>query len=198
MSNYQNAGVGLRKMYVAAIGIIACGVLLALPVVKYLGALGIIAFFVVDLTAYYTAGKDIAGCKVAFIVRMISILISVSTYFVTVPGRMELAVATVKELTPLISLCLVFLSVSKVLRENGAEDVAKQGVRTWWIYLGCHIVMFLVTEILPYAVLLGGNFSQSMLILGLFLVLALVVSIAALVFQLKFFKCSAEQFGVYL
>lgn len=45
MSNYHNAGVGLRKMYVAAIGMIACIFLTVIPIVNIVALIALIAFF---------------------------------------------------------------------------------------------------------------------------------------------------------
>lgn len=190
MSNYSNAGDGLRKMYVAAIGVIVCGLFMAMPLVGILAAIGIIVFFVVDLVGYYRAGKDITGCKVAFVLRILSILLSLINIFPIAIESAEITVicSLVGDLFPLASVGLVFLSVAKVLRENGAEELAKQGNQAWWIYLGCTVV----TSVLDIVTVFSG-LGATLLIL----VISLALSIVALIVQLKFYKNSAEQFGVY-
>lgn len=193
MSNYQNAGDGLKKMYIAAIGVLVCGVLANIPLVGILFAIGVLIFCVVDLMGYYSAGKDIAGCRAAFVLRIISVVITLAGNFMTLPDSMELPYAIIDELLPVVIVCLVFLSVSRVLRENGAEDIAKQGIRAMWIYVGCHIVTT-VGDIWATAMLLGGEVTQALLTA----VIMIAVSVAALVFQLKFFRSSAEQFGSYI
>lgn len=194
MSNYLNAGAGLRKMYVAAIGVLVCGALAAFPVVGFLFAIGALVFAVLDFVGYYEAGKDIKGCQVAFILRIVAIVMNVFSGIVEAFGGTSLNVvySLGNTLLAVLPVCLVFTSVSKVQRENGIQDMAKKGIRAMWIYLACYVLIG-IGEIVSLISFL--NMSIGMILLTMLIVLAF--SIVALVVQLKYYKQSAEYFGVY-
>lgn len=145
-----------------------------------------------DLKGYYYAGKDIDLCNIAFILRIVSILLNVFGEFATIPDSLALPYGIVQTVVPVVSVCMVFYSVAEALREEGADDIAGQGMCAMWIYIGCQVAT-VVVEVITSAMLLSGIWSYALLILLINLALAIV----GLVFQLRFYKKSAEQFGVY-
>lgn len=193
MSNYVNVGVGLKKMYIAAIGMIVCSLLTIIPLLGILFAIGILVFYVIDLQGSYIAGKDVRGCKVAFILQIVSGVInlvnSLGKRFMTISGDIEFLCDIVTEIMPVAAICLICYSVSKVHRENGMDRLAETGINTMMIYLVCYVIMFAGKQMLTVVGLSNG-------ILIMLIVMAL--SIMALIKQLKFYKNSAEEFGVYI
>ena len=77
MGNYQNASGGLKKMYIAELGAIVCAVLSIIPLVNVIAAIAAIVFMVLSIVGLYCAGKDIPGCQKAFMVTIISLVVSV-------------------------------------------------------------------------------------------------------------------------
>ena len=66
MQDLQNAGSGLKKMFIASIGAVVCTVLLIIPIVNILAMIGALVFAIISLVGLNEAGKDIEGCKTAF------------------------------------------------------------------------------------------------------------------------------------
>lgn len=67
-------------MFIAEIGIIICTVLAIIPIVNILAAIGAIVFMVISLVGLNAAGKDIAGCKTAFVVAIINMIFLNKSY----------------------------------------------------------------------------------------------------------------------
>jgi len=77
MGNYQNAGAGLKKMFIASLGAVICTVLMIIPLINIIAAIAAIVFAVLSIVGLYGAGKDIEGCKTAFIITIINLVVSV-------------------------------------------------------------------------------------------------------------------------
>lgn len=185
MNNYENAGVGLRKMYVATIGTLVCTLLSGFPLVGVLFSIAILVFYVIHLQGYYHVGKDIAAGKVAFVLQIVSICLSVVKAFEIVPESVEFLLTIADELVPLVAICLVYGSVCKILRAKGADEVAKQGKIALCLQLASGVIVIVST-----GMILGGSVLSGALI-------ALIFSIVNLIYTLKFLKKSAEEFGTY-
>lgn len=185
MNNYQNVGKGLNRMFIATLGMMACAILGAIPFVGIVFTVGMLVFYVMDLTGYYLAGKDIKACKIAFIIRIISVILSTVSIFVKMPNDIEFVYATVETVLPLVAMGLVFVSVSKALRESGAGNLAKEGIIILWVYVIFNVVILLLNE---YTSAVG----EVLWITLIFLVLSFVV----LLMQLRFLYAGAEHFKV--
>lgn len=185
MSNYPNAGDGLRKIYLAAIGAIVCSIIMVVPFVAIIGSIGAIVCSVITLIGFYQAGKDIEGCKIAFALQICSIAINLIGIFVEWPGILDI----IAEFVPMIAVCLMLWSVSQVMKDLGAEKVAKQGMVAMFVYIGCEVAAFILS-VFALAVMLSGG-------LILYLILLIGIAVVELVFYLKFLKNSAEQLGSY-
>lgn len=193
MSKYPNAGEGLHKLYISMIGMLVCIVFNIVPVIGFLGSIGVIAFSVVYLVGCYQMAKDIIGCRIAFILQIVSIIIAILNLFDILGGIVGVIVNLINGLMPVIVMAFVCFSVSEIMRENDVTDVAKQGVRAWIVYLVCIIVgvLFESSFILIALQLIGIG--------GMFLVtvLTLIILLIGNIVILKFYKNAAEQFGVY-
>lgn len=185
MSDYQNAGVGLRKMYVATIGIVVCMLFSFVPLVGILFEIGSIVFGVMSLIGCYYAGKDIVACKIAFVLQIASVLFGVVGVLNIAPELVAALCSLADEVCGTIAVCLVYISVSKVLRKNGAHETARQGNVALCLELVGSLIL-----IVSGGLVLTGNTLLALLIM-------LAFSILGLVYQLKFLKNSAEEFGVY-
>lgn len=193
MSKYPNAGEGLHKLYISMIGMLVCIVFNIVPVIGFLGSIGVIAFSIVYLMGCYQMAKDITGCRIAFILQIVSIIIAILNLFDILGGIVGVIVNLINGLMPIIVMAFVCFSVSKIMRENGVTDVAKQGVRAWIVYLVCVIVgvLFESSFILIALQLIGLG---GMLLVT---VLTLIIVLIGNIVILKFYKNAAEQFGVY-
>lgn len=185
MRNYPNAGGGLRKIYLAAIASIICTFVMIVPVVEFFGAIGVIVCSIVTMIGFYQAGKDIEGCKIAFALQIIALVIGILDIFMELPTVINI----VGEFLPLIAICMMCWSVSQVMKELGAEKVAKQGIVAMFVYIGCEVAMLLMPVFMLVILLNGG--------ILLYLLLMIVIAILELVFYLKFLKNAAEQLGSY-
>ena len=192
MNTYANAGNGLRKMFISMVGTIICALLAVIPYIGAVASIGILVFSVVSMVGLYHIGKDIKACRVAFILRTISVIVSVAANFVSVLGLLEL----VTGLFPFVSEILLLVSVTKVLREKGATDVANLGKRTLVL-----TIVFTVATSLFGIVFFGAalsDFSGMLLFMFLGCVVVLVLAIVSIVFYFKFLLNSAEAFGAYV
>ena len=185
MRNYPNAGDGLRKIYLAAIGSIVCSFIMIVPMVEFVGAIGVIVCSVITLIGFYQAGKDIEGCKAAFILQIIALIVNILDTFTSLPAFMSF----VSEILPVVAICLMCWSVSNVLKEIGADKIAKQGMVAMITYIGCRVVSIVLQMCILIIIAYDG--------LGLYLLLTLVIAIVELFFYLRFLKNAAEQFGSY-
>lgn len=203
MSNYPNAGDGLKKIYVGLIGFLICSIVVLVPVQKLfpyvdrdfiiltqiatiLAIIGLLVFFVVSLIGYYQAGKDIAGCRIAFILQIINTIISLTAELINMLGEASAVLDLINMILGIVIIGLLLLSVVKVMREKGEEEIAQQGMTAWWVVLGCEVVGF--------ALLIGG-FGLTALNFALFV--SGVISIVPLLFELRFLKNSSERLIYY-
>ena len=185
MSNYPNAGEGLRKIYLAAIGSIVCSFIMIVPMVEFVDAIGVIVCSVITLIGFYQAGKDIEGCKAAFILQIIALIVNILDTFTSLPPF----VGVVAEILPVVAICLMCWSVSNVLKDIGADRIAKQGMVAMFTYIGCSVLTIVLEMCILIIIAYDG--------LGLYLLLTLVIAIVELFFYLRFLKNAAEQFGAY-
>ena len=188
MSNYPNAGDGLRKIYLAAIGSIVCSFITIIPMIPMLqlvGAIGAIVCGVITLIGFYQAGKDIEGCKAAFVLQIIALVINVLDSFTDMP----VFLSVVAGIVPVVAISLMCWSVSNVLKDIGADRIAKQGMVAMFTYIGCSVLTIVLEMCILIIIAYDG--------LGLYLLLTLVIAIVELFFYLRFLKNAAEQFGSY-
>lgn len=208
MNQYFNAAQGLKKMFIAQIGTIICTVCTSIAaagtlvfaaagslgltglfgLLTLVGAIGAIVFAIINLVGLNGAGKDIEGCKTAFTIAIISIV-------VTFCGNlMQKKVPSLALLFTLAGLVLSFLityyvctSVSGVMASIGARDIADSGNNVWKIYLACNIIQAVIAilNLTPVLSLLAGIGS----------IANLVVALVGLILYMIFLHKSSKALG---
>ena len=134
MSSYQNAGMGLKKMHIAAIGMIVCSLLILIPVINIFALVGVMVFVIINAYGIYQAGKDISGVRLAFYLQMIVVVLTLISNLVSMGGDMDLFFTIATEVLAIVAMCLIFSSVSNVMEEQEKEELAKQGKRAILIF----------------------------------------------------------------
>lgn len=163
MEKYLDAGAGLKKMFIASIGAIICLVLLLVPGINILAAVATLVFAVLSMVGLYQAGKDIDGCKTAFMLTIAKIVVN-AVGNVGQSAMLALILTLAGYVLDVLVVYFVCTSVSEALERMGQSSVADKGRTTWKIYLGCYVVMIVFAVLMVIPSLLG---------------VALVVSLAA-------------------
>lgn len=186
MYNLQNAGPGLRKMFIASIGAIICAVLAIIPIINIIAAAAAIVFAVISIVGLYQAGKDIEGCKTAFILTIVNLVVSILGNFLKI-GILEAIISIVGYILGLLITYYVCTSVADVMKQNGAADVAQKGYTVWKINLVCYIVEIVVTilALIPIINIIAGIVS----------ILIAIVSLVGSILYMIFLNASANTLG---
>ncbi len=140
MGTYQNAGPGLKKMFIAEVGVIICTVSVLAPALIFFAAIGMLVFMILSLVGLHAAGQDIEGCKNAFIFTIVRLLVSVLSGFLGSLGVIGLILSIAQSILALLITYYVCTSVADVMSMIGHEDVARQGTTVWRINLVCYVV----------------------------------------------------------
>lgn len=148
MNNYVNAGTGLKKVYIAEVGTLVCTILAFIPIINILAAVAALVFVVISLVGLYQAGKDIPGCKTAFILTIVSSVCSLLGYFGGIISTLISIVTTVLSFLVMYYVCT---SVAEVMNSIQQPDIAQRGQTVWKISLGCSIasVVFQLLVLIP-------------------------------------------------
>lgn len=143
MQNLQEAKAGLNKLFIAQIGAIACVILALIPVVGLVAGLAAWVFIILGILGLWQAGKDIEGCKTAFMLTIAGLVVVVLHTFLQT-GILGTILALADTLLDLAVIYFVCHSVGEVLTKNGSNDVAKLGNTVWLINLVCALVSVVV------------------------------------------------------
>ena len=187
MNQYPNAGKGLKRMFIAQVGAIVCTVLAVIPLVNLIGGIGALVFAVLSLVGLYGAGQEIAGCKTAFVLTIISIALSILSMFFAGSGVMTTLFSIADSILSFLVVYCVCNSVAEVMNWIGAGDVAAKGVTVWKVNLGCYIAT-IVIAILAFVPVLN----VIAVIAG---VVVLVVSVVAAILYMIFLNRSYQALG---
>ncbi len=144
MSNYRNAGQGLRYMFVSEIGAIICTILALIPLINILAVIGAIVLGILSIVGLYIAGKDLEGCRTAFWITIINLIFGIleSLFRSSSLGSIFSLVEATLSLMVVYYVCM---SVNGALSETGYHDVARTGNTVWKINLACFIVQIVIT-----------------------------------------------------
>ena len=145
MGNYQNAGAGLKKMFIAEVGTIICAVLMIIPIINIFAAIALLVFGIISLVGLYGAGKDIAGCKTAFILTIVQLIVSFISGLIKT-GVLHTVFNVANYVFGLLIIYFVCTSVAEVMNQVGAADISNKGLTVWKINLVCYIIL-IVTNI---------------------------------------------------
>lgn len=155
--NLQDAKSGLKKMFIAQVGSIACIVLMLVPIVSVIAALATLVFLILSILGLYQAGKDIEGCKTAFMLTIANLVVNVlksifgSGLALTILTLAQSVIAT-------MIIYFVCTSVSEVMTKIGSSDVAKTGRTVWMINLGCYAASIVISilSLIPLINVIAG------------------------------------------
>lgn len=186
MGNLQNAGAGLKKMFIASVGAIICAVLVIIPVINILAGIGAIVFGVLSLVGLYGAGKDIEGCKTAFTLTIVNLVISiVGALFGN--GFLGTIFSVAGYVLSFLICYFVCTSVSTVMNQIGASDVAGKGELVWKINAVCYAILIVIAILSKIPVL--------SLIASVASVGVMIASLVASVFYMIFLNKSSKALG---
>lgn len=127
--SYYEAEAGLYKICIGQMGALVCTVLQKGLALHFLPAIAMFIFSIVVLVGLFQAGKEIKGCRVAFILSILEIMIRICT-ILFVRGKEEsvTAFSTIMEiLLAMLVICFVSFSVSRSMIELGRVKEAKWG-----------------------------------------------------------------------
>ena len=192
MSNYPNAGQGLKNMFIASIGAIVCAVLLVIPFVNIIAVVAALVFTILSLVGLWTVGKDITECKMAFWFTILSSVLSgianvannASASGTSVIGTLLSVAGSALSLAVTYYVCT---SVASALRTFGAEETAASGDKAWKIMLWTTIAS-VVASILCLVPILN-------IIGALLAVIAAIAGVVGLVFYMIFLNKAYKAFG---
>lgn len=175
MNQYFNAGQGLKKMFIAAIGAIICTVCLIIPLVNIIAAIGALVFAIISIVGLNQAGKDIEGCKTAFILTIVNLVVSVLKNLFAKAATIALIIGIAGDVLSFLVTFYVCTSVAAVMLSIGANDVAAKGETVWKITLVCDIILVVISilSVIPGLTLIAG-------------ISALVTTIVALIAQILY------------
>lgn len=187
METYQNAGPGLRKMFIAEVGTIVCTVLMFIPIVNILAAIGALVFMIISLLGLNAAGQDIEGCKTAFTFTIVNLIVNVLSSFLKNVAVIGTILSIAQGIISLLIIYYVCTSVSEVMNKTGHADVAQQGDTIWKINLVCYIVEIAITvlALIPVLDILAGIAG---VVIG-------IVSLVAGILYMIFLNKSAQALG---
>lgn len=181
MGNLQNAGAGLRKMFIASLGVVICTILAFIPFVNILAAIAVIVFMILSMVGLFQAGNDIEGCRTAFILTLVNIILNILKAGLK-SSIMHMIVETAGYIVSFMVIYLVCTSVSEVLNRIGAINVAQMGETTWKINAACNVGLVLIA-ILALIPILG--WIASILGVIVIVVLSLIGEILYMIFLYK-------------
>ena len=183
MQDLQNAGSGLKKMFIASIGAVVCTVLLIIPIVNILAMIGALVFAINSLVGLNEAGKDIEGCKTAFLLTIVNMVVSVLK---NIPflgtGFLGALFSIAGYILGFLIVYYVCKSVADVLEQN-EPDVAKTGHMVWKINLVCYAaeIIIAVLALIPLLNILAAFAS---------IIIAIVSLVASILYMIFLYKSS--------
>ena len=114
MYGYENAASGLKKMFTAQVGAIICVVLMMIPFIGVIGLIGVFVFAIMSLIGLNSAGKDIEGCKTAFTLTIVQMVVGVIGNLAGT-GVFATVFSVVNDILALLVVRAVCLSVAEVM-----------------------------------------------------------------------------------
>lgn len=150
MQCYENAASGLKKMFVAEIGAIICTIIAIIPILGILGTIGTLVFLIISLIGLNSAGKDIEGCKTAFTLTIVQLIVSVIAGLFG-SGFFGIILRIVNDILALLIVRAVCLSVAEVMEMQRHPEIAGKGRTVWKINIVCYVIaiIFSVVSLIP-------------------------------------------------
>ncbi len=138
------ASKGLKKMFIAQIGAAVCLVLALIPIINLVAAIAALAFSILNLIGLYEAGKNIEGCKTAFMITIANIVLNVVTN-IAGTGIIPFLLSIAGMVLQFLVTYFVCTSVAETLRKTGSEEIARSGDLVWKINLVCYLASIVIS-----------------------------------------------------
>ncbi|MGN0340993.1 MAG: hypothetical protein ACI4R6_02235 [Lachnospiraceae bacterium] len=184
MGETKNGSKGIKLMYIAELGTIICIVLALIPLINLIAAIGALVFSVLSIVGVYQAGKEIEDCKKAFILTIVSLVVSLLG-FIFKSGVLSTIINIAIYVLGFLVVYLVCSSVGQIMTQLSAPEIAKDGDTAVKINLVCYAAMVIVSilGLIPFM-------SGFAIILN---IIASIVGIIGSVFYMLFLKKSYEK-----
>lgn len=175
MKKYENAASGLKMMFIASIGAIVAGVVSVIPILGIIGSIAALVFAIMSLLGLNKAGRDIEGCKKAFMMTIGQIILNVLTNFLGGVPVVGLILNLASYVVSFLIVYFVCTSVAAVMREIGQDSIASTGETVYKINLVCYVVMIVavILALIPALLIIAG-------------IVSFVVGIAAIVAEILY------------
>lgn len=139
MENLSNVKAGINGAYRGLRGAYICLALMLVSSLRTYAALGILFLIVWHYAGLHRMGKDIAGCRKAFILSIVSIILA---FLSVIPIPLICMPASLVRCG--IEFWIVYLvctSMSEVTDHIGAVEIRREGVTAWHVNAVCCCVM---------------------------------------------------------
>lgn len=156
MNSYFDAHGGLKKLFVGTVGTLICNVLSAVPFLGMVAAVGALLFTALAVYGLFQAGKDIPGCKSAFLLYVIEFvvqLMSSAFAFMSIGTTIASICVIVQAILDMVIIYYVCTSVSDVMNAKGRGDIANFGKNVWILSVIAYVIGIVVTLISTIPVL---------------------------------------------
>ena len=138
------ASKGLKKMFIAQIGGTVCIVLAVIPLIGIVAAIAALVFSILSIVGLYEAGKNVDGCKTAFMITIANLVLSMVSNFAGA-GILGSILSIAGLVLQFLVVYFVCTSVAETLRKTGSEEVAKNGDLVWKINLVCYLANIVIS-----------------------------------------------------
>lgn len=184
MKQYQNACSGLKMMFYSEIIAVCCSVLFIIPILgTIVGVYGMLACQIVSAIGLFLLGKDIDGCKLAFVLNIVGIVMSFANGF----SGLYVLFGIIGYVISFLTVFFTCRPLSTALEGFGALNIADKGNMVWKINLVCYAILIVVKlfSIIPIinilAAVVGG-------LTGLVQVIANIIYLIYIYQSYKFFE----------
>lgn len=188
MGNYPNVGKGLKMMFWAEIAAIIAAVFSIIPLIGLVGDIAGVVCGIIMIVGVYTAGKDDAGYKKAFLFTILSLIAAFASGCVALIPVVGTIVSNIIDVVltifDLVVTYYVITTTANILRGIGADDVAKKGMNVWKIVMVCAILGMILglLAVVPFVGAIAA------VLLAVVAIVEVIANILYLVFLFKSYK----------
>lgn len=181
-SNYAVAGRGLRTMFIGEIVMLISGFLILIP---FVGIIGMIAGFVLEIMGLNTAGPVRESYRTALYVTIANAVVSLLGALTGGEGLLSGLLSAAGTLLSLYVVYVVCTVSSQLLGEKGDVVQAKRGNDIWKVYAACTVIGIVcqVLAVIPLVNLLAAVVS---------VVAAIVLFVAGILYLIFLYNASAS------
>lgn len=187
MNSYFDAQGGLKKLFVGTVGSLICNVVSSIPILGMVGSVGVLLFTALAIYGMFQAGKDIPGCRSAFLLYVIEFVLQLfasAFAFMSIGSIISDLCGIAQMVLDMVIIYLVCTSVSEVMGKKGRGDIANFGKNVWVLSVIAYVIGIVAT-LLSFIPLLG-------VLVALISFIVAIVKIVAGVLYLIFLYRSAD------